>query len=95
MATKDLGLDWGKSLRHTSTMSRGYLYITMYIKLPHATETEDRLLPYGPHGSTRLPYLLAPIPVSSSTSVFNCMKFAKNIKENTMRTQAGSSLKVP
>ena len=39
------------SLRHTSVMSRG---VYLYIKLPHATETGDRLLAHGPHGSTVL-----------------------------------------
>ena len=32
--------------------------VYLYVKLPHATETGDRLQPYGPHGSARLTYLL-------------------------------------
>ena len=31
--------------------------VYLYIKLPHATDTGDMLLPYGPHSSARLTYI--------------------------------------
>ena len=33
--------------------------VYMYIKLSLATQSGDRLLPFGPHGSTRLTYLFS------------------------------------
>ena len=48
LGTQHQGLVWGEVL---ATYWRHVQGVYLYIKLPHATETGDRLLPYGPNGS--------------------------------------------
>ena len=61
LGTQHEGLDWGK---FPATYRRHVQGVYLYIKLPHATETGDRLLADGPSGLARLtkPFLLLMIP---------------------------------
>ena len=48
LGTQHQGLVWGEVL---ATYWRHVQGVYLYIKLPHAIETGDRLLQYGPNGS--------------------------------------------
>ncbi len=56
LSSQHQGLDWKLD---PATHWHHVYGVNLYIKLPHATETGDRLLPYASMAFQRLTYLLS------------------------------------
>ena len=69
LGTQHQGLVWGEVL---ATYWRHVQGVYLYIKLPHAIETGDRLLQYGPNGSRTIGGMV--LKATSSTSSFTFPK---------------------
>ena len=63
LGTQHQGLVWGEVL---ATYWRHVQGVYLYIKLPHAIETGDRLLQYGPNGSRTIGGMVLKATSSSS-----------------------------